>query len=97
MHYLTAWGSNRDIFCAVFALGIAVAAAAHTGAFARTPTGPNSYAKNSLPRITEPTLRTEGANRCAVYGAGFYPIPGTGTCLKLGSSVTVEGGTGSHR
>jgi Porin subfamily len=83
---------RRDIFRVVFALGIPLAAAAHTGAFAQMRTGPNSHTKSSLPRITEPPLRTEGANRCAVYGAGFYPIPGTGTCLKLGGSVTVEGG-----
>src|ERR1700754_1705674 len=37
---------------------------------------------------------------CSIYGAGFYYIPGTDTCLKLGGYMRVEYGinasAGSH-
>ena len=29
---------------------------------------------------------------CSVYGAGFYYIPGTDTCIKLGGYLRVEVG-----
>jgi hypothetical protein len=33
---------------------------------------------------------------CSLYGAGFYYIPGTDTCLKLGGWVRTEYNFGSH-
>ena len=32
---------------------------------------------------------------CSLYGAGFYYIPGTDTCLKVGGWVRMEYGYGS--
>jgi len=28
---------------------------------------------------------------CSAYGSGFVNTPGTGTCIKIGGSVSVEG------
>ena len=41
-------------------------------------------------------LKGAGAgNSCAVYGAGFVRIEGTGTCMKIGGAVSV--GVGGSR
>jgi len=36
-------------------------------------------------------------NPCATYGAGFAPIAGTSTCMKIGGSVSYEAGGSSRR
>src|SRR5512140_2773672 len=33
---------------------------------------------------------------CSLYGAGFYYIPGTDTCIKLGGYLRVEAGLGTN-
>ena len=33
---------------------------------------------------------------CSLYGAGFYYIPGTDTCIKLGGYLRVETAIGSN-
>jgi len=43
------------------------------------------------------TQRSAGSNPCAIYGAGFRRIEGTNTCIKIGGSVTVEGGGSLRR
>jgi len=40
--------------------------------------------------------RSAGSNPCAKYGPGFVRVGGSDTCVKLGGSVSVEGG-GSQR
>ncbi|HZP74711.1 MAG TPA: porin, partial [Pseudolabrys sp.] len=32
---------------------------------------------------------------CSLYGAGFFYIPGSDTCLKIGGYVRTEGGYGN--
>jgi FAD/FMN-containing dehydrogenase len=33
---------------------------------------------------------------CSKYGAGFYYVPATGSCIKIGGWVRTEGGSSSH-
>ncbi len=40
-----------------------------------------------------PGRRSSGA--CAVYGAGFVMIEGTGTCVKIGGAISVGAGVSS--
>ncbi|MBT1512576.1 porin [Bradyrhizobium sp. SRL28] len=39
-----------------------------------------------------PLKRSNSANACAEYGAGFVRIEGTNTCMKIGGAVSVGGG-----
>src|SRR6195952_5268983 len=32
---------------------------------------------------------------CSLYGAGFYYIPGTDTCIKIGGAIRLDVGLGS--
>jgi hypothetical protein len=32
------------------------------------------------------------AKSCSIYGAGFVNVPGSDACIKIGGSVTIEGG-----
>ena len=36
--------------------------------------------------------RSNSANACAEYGAGFVKIEGTSTCVKIGGAVSVGAG-----
>ncbi len=55
---------------------------------------PTCVAAAELPRKTlpPPPPREVKANPCAAYGAGFVKVEGSGTCVKIGSSVAVEAG-----
>jgi len=37
------------------------------------------------------------SNPCAKYGAGFAPINGTSTCMKIGGVVGYDAGSGLRR
>ena len=39
-----------------------------------------------------PLKGAAAGNSCAVYGAGFVRIEGTGTCMKIGGAVSVGAG-----
>jgi hypothetical protein len=39
--------------------------------------------------------RSNSANACAEYGAGFVKIEGTNTCMKIGGAVSVGAGVSS--
>jgi hypothetical protein len=39
-----------------------------------------------------PLKRSNSANACAAYGAGFVKIEGTNTCMKIGGAVSVGAG-----
>jgi hypothetical protein len=39
-----------------------------------------------------PLKRSNSANACAEYGAGFVKIDGTNTCMKVGGAVSVGAG-----
>ena len=42
-----------------------------------------------------PLKRSNSANACAEYGAGFVKIEGTNTCMKIGGAVSVGAGASS--
>ena len=42
-----------------------------------------------------PLKRSNSANACAEYGAGFVKIEGTNTCMKIGGAVSVGAGVSS--
>jgi hypothetical protein len=42
-----------------------------------------------------PLKRSNSANACAEYGAGFVKIEGTNTCMKVGGAVSVGAGASS--
>ena len=42
-----------------------------------------------------PLKRSNSANACAEYGAGFVKVEGTSTCVKIGGAVSVGGGVSS--
>jgi Porin subfamily len=39
-----------------------------------------------------PLKRSNSANVCAAYGAGFVKVEGTNTCMKIGGAVSVGAG-----
>jgi hypothetical protein len=42
-----------------------------------------------------PLKRSNSANACAEYGAGFVKIEGTNTCVKIGGAISVGAGVSS--
>ena len=42
-----------------------------------------------------PLKRSNSANACAEYGAGFVKIEGTNTCMKIGGAVSIGAGVSS--
>jgi hypothetical protein len=42
-----------------------------------------------------PLKRSNSANACAEYGAGFVKIEGTSTCMKIGGAISVGAGVSS--
>ena len=42
-----------------------------------------------------PLKRSNSANTCAEYGAGFVKIEGTNTCMKIGGAIGVGAGVSS--
>jgi len=39
-----------------------------------------------------PLKRSNSANACAEYGAGFVKVEGTSTCVKIGGAVSIGAG-----
>jgi hypothetical protein len=46
---------------------------------------------------TIPVRPPKADNSCAAYGAGFVKLAGSDTCVKVGGSVSVEGGSNVGR
>jgi hypothetical protein len=57
---------------------------------------PTLLAAAELPKKStetpEPAPRPAMVNPCAAYGPGFIKVEGSSTCVKVGGSVSVEGG-----
>ena len=51
----------------------------------------------SKPSSKSKTLHAVNRNPCVQYGVGFARIAGSDTCIKIGGSVSVEGGGSSRR
>ena len=59
---------------------------------AQTLTQPSPQTKTPLPAVTAKSRPAGHVKTCDAYGAGFRNIPGTDACIKIGGSVTVDGG-----
>ena len=57
--------------------------------------------QQSSPPTKDPPKPTKlhpvNRNPCEQYGVGFARIPGSDTCVKIGGSVSVEGGSSGRR
>jgi hypothetical protein len=67
------------------------------GAGAQTLTDPGSQLAPSRPPYAAKPRASANVKSCSEYGAGFVKIPGTGGCIKIGGSVTVESATSRGR
>jgi hypothetical protein len=85
------------IFRAVIAaLTMTLFQAANSGVIAQTLIEPNSKSRppqSSGVTKPHPAARTKRS----AFGAGFAPIPGTDTCVKIGGFVNVDGTTNHGR
>ena len=52
--------------------------------------GESNHPRKYLSRAHKHPATT--VNRCAQYGPGFAPVAGSDMCMKIGGSVSVEGG-----
>jgi Porin subfamily len=69
----------------------AIVAALPTFAVAQNSNQPPKHPPKSR------ALHQAGGNPCAQYGPGFAKIAGSDTCIKIGGSVSVEGGGSARR
>ncbi len=44
------------------------------------------------PAFAQQGARSPASNQCAIYGAGFVAVQGTGTCVRIGGRVRIEVG-----
>jgi len=63
-------------------------------AFAEQPRS-QKPAKSATAGKLLPLKRSNSANACAQYGAGFVRIEGTNTCMKIGGAIGVGAGVSS--
>lgn len=47
--------------------------------------------------LARPADRTGGMKACPEYGAGFYRLAGSDTCIRIGGGISTEIGTSSVR
>jgi Porin subfamily len=82
---------------AAIAAAAALAVTIGDGAAAQTLTNPNPQPAPSRPPAAAKPRESEHVKSCSAYGAGFVNIPGTGACVKIGGSVTVDSGISRGR
>jgi hypothetical protein len=63
-----------------------------SGAQTLTQPNPTPLAQTPPPKDAAKSRHTGHVKTCDAYGAGFRNIPGTDACIKIGGSVTVDGG-----
>jgi hypothetical protein len=56
--------------------------------YADAPPGPGGQPNMAL------KAPVEYIRACSMYGAGFYTVPGTDACIKIGGYIRLQGGTG---
>ena len=70
------------------------AVAVASGVAAQPAPEPTPRAGLSPPPVRAKSPSTGRVQSCSSYGAGFVRVPGTGACIKIGGSVTMEGTAG---
>ena len=63
-------------------------------AFAEQPRSHKPHKPATAAKLL-PLKRSNSANACAEYGAGFVKIEGTTTCMKIGGAISVGAGVSS--
>ena len=67
------------------------------------PAHAQSWDAKALSKKAEPPLaqpkrdRTSGMKACPEYGAGFYRLAGSDTCVRIGGSVSSDVGSSGMR
>ena len=59
---------------------------------------PSGHPKARTAKKSDKALPLKGrasANPCAAYGAGFVPIEGSSTCIKIGGAIGIGAGISS--
>jgi hypothetical protein len=86
-------GFRPSLFVAAIAAVTVQALVTETSVQAQTlanPTPqPRATATSAPPESKEP-------KPCPAYGPGFVQVPGTNTCIKIGGSVQVQGGSNAR-
>jgi Porin subfamily len=85
-----------------YRFAIRSAAAIATAAMLAARAGETLINPRSPPAPPRPPLAAKPSEKermklCSAYGAGFVNIPGTGACIKIGVSVTVDSSIGRSR
>ncbi|WGD56655.1 hypothetical protein QA641_24060 [Bradyrhizobium sp. CB1650] len=75
----------RALLIVLIGFGAVSAAAAET---LRLPAAERPQAGKALP--LKGAAGTAKANSCASYGRGFVMVEATGTCVKVGGSISVD-------
>jgi hypothetical protein len=84
------WMAGWTAFCAgVVAATIASAVVVSSGVIAQTLVEPKP--KTSQPAALAKSQPAPRRKSCSAFGAGFVPVPGTDTCVKIGGYVTIDG------
>jgi hypothetical protein len=60
-------------------------------ALAQNQPATSKSASNPQPAAAPKAQPDKRAKACEEYGAGFKPIDGTGTCVKIGGYVRMQG------
>jgi porin-like protein len=53
--------------------------------------------KKSDAPVARPKDRTSGMKACPEYGAGFYRLEGSNTCIRIGGGIGTDAGTPGMR
>lgn len=85
--------SNASLRIVVLAL---IACAASSGSLAQSSksTGPDlrPLGDRTIAPARKPNGRASGMKACPEYGAGFYRLAGTDTCVRIGGGVASDVG-----
>jgi hypothetical protein len=88
MMTMIGWFTRTVLLVAAVALPLAAHAQQANEKNARKP---------SDTRTARPAERPNGMKPCPEYGAGFYRVAGSDTCVRIGGGVGVDVGGSSYR
>lgn len=80
-----------SLFAALITL-TALAAPYSLSAQQTTPKKPRLKNLHATEPAAKPRTPSRSTSSCAEFGAGFMRLPGSDTCVRIGGSVSVDGG-----
>jgi Porin subfamily len=75
----------------IFAIAVLIALLPVVPALAQNKPATHKPATSNQPAAPTKAQPEKRAKACEEYGAGFKPIDGTGTCVKIGGYVRMQG------